>query len=166
MYRKIEDFLFDWRNESDITLSMFRNITNETMSQRINQEGRTLGFLCWHISVTPEEMLGRAGLVIEGPVPHAPAPATIGEIISAYETTSNSTLEVVGTKWKDEFLTEEVEMYGDMWTKGQVLSVLIRHQTHHRGQMTVLMRQAGLVVPGAYGPAREEWAAWGMPAVE
>jgi hypothetical protein len=29
--------------------------------------------------------------------------------------------------------------------------------------MTVLMRQAGLKVPGVYGPAREEWAAYGMP---
>jgi uncharacterized damage-inducible protein DinB len=32
--------------------------------------------------------------------------------------------------------------------------------------MTVLMRQAGLVVPGVYGPAREEWAAMNMPPAE
>jgi uncharacterized damage-inducible protein DinB len=44
------------------------------------------------------------------------------------------------------------------------LRVLIQHEVHHRGQMTVLMRQAGLEVPGVYGPAREEWAACGMPA--
>jgi hypothetical protein len=25
------------------------------------------------------------------------------------------------------------------------------------------MRQAGLGVPGVYGPAREEWGAFGMP---
>jgi hypothetical protein len=30
--------------------------------------------------------------------------------------------------------------------------------------MTALMRQAGLVVTGVCGPAREEWAAFGMPA--
>jgi hypothetical protein len=30
--------------------------------------------------------------------------------------------------------------------------------------MTVLMRQAGLKVPGFYGPAQEEWSAMGMPA--
>ena len=28
--------------------------------------------------------------------------------------------------------------------------------------MTVLMREAGLDVPGIYGPARQEWAAFGM----
>ena len=43
-----------------------------------------------------------------------------------------------------------------------VLISLVRHQAHHRAQMTVLMRQAGLAVPGIYGPAREEWAAMGM----
>ena len=42
------------------------------------------------------------------------------------------------------------------------LQVLVVHQAHHRGQMTVLMRQAGLTVPGVYGPAREEWTTYGM----
>ena len=29
--------------------------------------------------------------------------------------------------------------------------------------MTVLMRQAGVPVPGMYGPSKEEWAAMGLP---
>ena len=47
-------------------------------------------------------------------------------------------------------------MYGEQWPRGLTLYALILHQTHHRAQMTVLMRQAGLVVPGVYGPNREE----------
>ena len=54
-------------------------------------------------------------------------------------------------------------MYGQTWPRGQALWGLIAHEVHHRGQMTVLMRQAGIVVPGVYGPAREEWATYGMP---
>jgi alanyl-tRNA synthetase len=46
------------------------------------------------------------------------------------------------------------------------LDVLIKHQTHHRGQLTIGMRQAGLVTPGMYGPAKEEWTAMGVPAPE
>jgi uncharacterized damage-inducible protein DinB len=58
-------------------------------------------------------------------------------------------------------------MYGEKWTRGFTLTSLILHQVHHRGQMTVLMRQAGLEIPGLYGPARQEWAAFGMkpPAI-
>jgi uncharacterized damage-inducible protein DinB len=30
------------------------------------------------------------------------------------------------------------------------------HQTHHRAQMMVLMKQAGLKVPGVYGPSEDD----------
>jgi uncharacterized damage-inducible protein DinB len=60
----------------------------------------------------------------------------------------------------------EDDMYGEKWPRGRSAHILIDHQTHHRGQMTVLMRQAGLVVPGIYGPAKEAWAAYGAPAPE
>ncbi len=55
-------------------------------------------------------------------------------------------------------------MFGMMWPRGLTLQVLIRHEIHHRAQMTVLMRLAGLRVPGIYGPSREEWAERGMRA--
>jgi uncharacterized damage-inducible protein DinB len=55
-------------------------------------------------------------------------------------------------------------MYGQRWKRGFTLTALVEHQIHHRGQMTVLMRQAGLRVPGIYGPAREDWASMGMKA--
>lgn len=54
-------------------------------------------------------------------------------------------------------------MYGEMWKKGKILAILINHQSHHRAQLTVLMRQAGLKVPGVYGPSKEEWGEYGMP---
>ena len=60
--------------------------------------------------------------------------------------------------WKDAMLAEQIPMYGQQWSRGQVLDCLLMHQAHHRGQMTVLMRQAGLnarhVVATALGPAR------------
>ncbi|MEA3297729.1 MAG: DinB family protein, partial [candidate division Zixibacteria bacterium] len=43
---------------------------------------------------------------------------------------------------------------------------LIQHQIHHRGQMTVLMRQAGIKVPSLYGPAKEDWAQMGLEPPE
>ncbi len=60
-------------------------------------------------------------------------------------------------------LSEMIPMYGEQWPRGLALAMLISHETHHRGQMTVLMRQAGVPVPGVSGPSREEWEAMGMP---
>ena len=59
----------------------------------------------------------------------------------------------------------EDEMYGMIWKRGTTLSLLINHQAHHRGQVTILMRQAGVPVIGVYGPAKEEWEAMGMAAM-
>ncbi|MCK6259572.1 DinB family protein [Fictibacillus sp. KIGAM418] len=50
-------------------------------------------------------------------------------------------------------------MYGEKWENGLTLYILNCHQIHHRGQMTVLMRLAGLKVPGVYGPSIEEMEA-------
>ena len=35
--------------------------------------------------------------------------------------------------------------------------LLVQHEVHHRGQLTVLMRQAGLRPPGIYGPTFDDW---------
>ncbi|MDM7920662.1 MAG: DinB family protein, partial [Pyrinomonadaceae bacterium] len=67
--------------------------------------------------------------------------------------------------WNDDTLLQEDNMYGETWTRGLTLFYLMAHQADHRGQMTVLMRQAGLPVPGVYGPSKEEWLAHGMPAL-
>ncbi len=64
--------------------------------------------------------------------------------------------------WTDDTLQEDVTMYGETWKKGFALWVTVVHQVHHRGQLTVLMRMAGLKVPGVYGPCKEEWEAYGL----
>jgi uncharacterized damage-inducible protein DinB len=65
-------------------------------------------------------------------------------------------------KCSDETLKQEDDLYGEMWAKGKTLGVLVTHQIHHRGQLTVIMRLAGLKVPGVYGHAKEEWTGYGM----
>ena len=89
-------------------------------------------------------------------------PTQASAIVSAYDAVAQSLAEQIRERWTDATLPELDDMYGEKWKRGFTLAVLIRHQAHHRGQMTVLMRQAGLKVPGVYGPAREEWLGMGM----
>ena len=72
----------------------------------------------------------------------------------------------IQTKWTDTDLMEGIEVYGQQWERRKILSVLVLHQTHHRGQITVLMRLEQLPVPGIYGPSKEEWSKYGMEAME
>jgi uncharacterized damage-inducible protein DinB len=86
--------------------------------------------------------------------------------VDEYKRTSDGMIKEISEKWKDETLLAEDDMYGEMWKKGKTLSVLITHQIHHRGQLTIVMRLAGLKVPGVYGPAKEEWVNYGMKPQE
>jgi uncharacterized damage-inducible protein DinB len=165
MFRTIDDFQRHWGYESKSTLKIFNSLSDESLGQRVTPDGRSLGDLAWHITTTLNEMPGQAGLQVDAPEHGLPAPATAAEIVAAYERAAASFAEAVGQNWNDEGLAESIPMYGQSWTRGETLTALSGHQAHHRAQMTVLMRQAGLTVPGVYGPAREEWAAFGMEAM-
>jgi uncharacterized damage-inducible protein DinB len=166
MYRTIQDFLTDWAQENDSTLKVFKNLTDASLKQKVSAEGRSLGHLAWHIVLTLGEMGNKAGLKVDAPPENAPDPNTASVIVAAYEKAGSSITSEVKQKWNDKMLAEEINMYGEKWTRSATLASIIKHQIHHRAQMTVLMRQAGLKVPGVYGPSREEWSQYGMPTQE
>ncbi|HEX6126211.1 MAG TPA: DinB family protein [Pyrinomonadaceae bacterium] len=165
MLRRIEDFIKDWEYEAESTGKVLHALTDQSLSQKVTEGGRTLGFLGWHLTQTLGEMLGLVGLQIDGPTHDQECPTSAAEIAAAYDKAAKSVTEQVQKNWSDETLLQEDNMYGETWARGLTLFYLIAHQAHHRGQMTVLMRQAGLAVPGVYGPAKEEWAAMGAPAM-
>ncbi len=165
MFRTIEDFQTAWAYEAEMTGKVLLNLTDESFGQKVNEEGRTLGYLGWHLAMTLNEMLALVGLTIDAPAPDSECPTTASEIARIYGIGGKSVGDEVAKHWNNETLLLEDDMYGETWSRGMTLFYLIAHQVHHRGQMTVLMRQAGLRVPGIYGPAREEWAAFGQPAL-
>lgn len=165
MFRKIEDFQKAWAYETEMTCKVLNNLTDASLDQKVTPEGRSLGFLGWHIAQTLGEMLEKVELKIGAPEYDRECPRSAAEIAAAFDKAARSVTAEVAANWNDETLLQTDEMYGDTWSRGLTLFLLITHQAHHRGQMTVLMRQAGLPVPGVYGPAKEEWAAMGAPAL-
>ena len=164
MYRRIEDFLKNWEYEAASTSKVIGALTDAALGQEVVPGHRTLGRMAWHLAQTIPEMMDRTGLAVSGVDPEAPVPETAAAIKKAYDDASASLVAEVKSKWNDSTLEVEDQMYGEGWKRGVTLTALLMHQAHHRGQMTVLMRQAGLKVPGVYGPALEDWAAYGQPA--
>ncbi len=56
-----------------------------------------------------------------------------------------------------EFWQEQIEPFGPEWrmTRGQVAYLMIDHDAHHRGQLTVYLRVAGKTPPTLYDPVNE-----------
>ena len=164
MYTTIQEFLTDWKTESASTLKILMTLTDASLQQKVTPDGRSLGFLAWHIAITLGEMGSKAGLNVKAPAEHSNPPSSASKIAEEYESAAKSLLDCVQTQWTDSMLTDLVDMYGEKWPRHGVLSALIKHEAHHRAQMTVLMRQAGLQVPGIYGPSKEEWGQLGLKA--
>jgi uncharacterized damage-inducible protein DinB len=165
MYSKISDFTNDFDQETEITLKVLNNLTDDSLNQKVTGKGRSLAKIAWHIAGAFGEIGATAQLQLSR-IDEEPVPESAKTIVDAYSKSASSFKEVVMKEWNNESLNEEINMYGEAWTKGQTLSALIVHQIHHRGQMTILMRQAGLKVPGVYGPAYEEWETMGMKPQE
>ena len=163
MYRGIEDFLSDWEHEAAKTSEILGALADGALDQPVAPGHRTLGRMAWHLIQTIPEMMNRTGLTVTGVDSEAPVPENAAAIKKAYDDASASMVREVKNRWDDGTLEVEDNMYGENWKRGLTLTALIMHQAHHRGQMTVLMRQAGLKVPGVYGPALEDWAAYGQP---
>ncbi|UCG53053.1 MAG: DinB family protein [Candidatus Latescibacterota bacterium] len=162
MFRKVDDFLESYGYLTEGTGKIFAKLTDENLSQSIADGHRTLGHLAWHIVTTVPEMMNRTKLGPSAVDHESTPPRSAPEIADAYKKVSGELVEAVKAKWKDETLLETDDMYGAQWPRGKSLAALVSHEVHHVGQMTVLLRQAGETVPGLYGPAKEEWAQFGM----
>ncbi|MCG7336889.1 DinB family protein [Sporosarcina sp. ACRSM] len=154
MYRKVEDFLEDWTVSSEGTANVMKAMTDEKLGQAIVEGHSSLGWLSWHLVGAAGAFGHFAGFQVQGPGQQDPQPTSAQEIVERYETLAQAIKEEA-TKLTDEDLLGEVTGFTGPTKRGKLLSMLISHETHHRGQMTVLLRQAGLTVPPIMGPTKE-----------
>ena len=166
MYNTIKEFDDAWAHDSTMTLKMLHVLTDESLNQSVAEGHRTLGRIAWHLVLTIAEMGQQMGLDTDIIDLKTPVPKTAQEITNQYLKIAKTLIDRIKLDWDDDVLNTEVDMYGEKWKRSFGLQAVIQHQIHHRGQMTVLMRQAGIRVPSLYGPAKEDWAQVGVEPPE
>ncbi|MCR8656898.1 DinB family protein [Paenibacillus endoradicis] len=150
MYRKIDDFILDWSVSMEGTLLVLQVVTDDKLDQSIVEGHSTLGWLGCHLADTVVYISGLMGF--EVPNRMKDIPKNSREIVSYYElVSSNFSKEVSKLSDQDLVLETGIKGYSN---RGKLLRFLIDHQTHHRGQMLVLLRQAHLTVPPVMGPTK------------
>ncbi|MHA2061343.1 MAG: DinB family protein [Candidatus Sifarchaeia archaeon] len=147
MFRRIDDFFQNYKNLTKGTLKIFEVLTDETLEQPVKDSHRTLGQIAWHIVTTIPELMNHTDLKIYSIAPDSPRLNSASEISTCYRKVTDELKHVVGTNWTDKTLAQTDDMYGDQWTRGFTLTALINHEIHHRGQITILLYQAGHKVP-------------------
>jgi uncharacterized damage-inducible protein DinB len=163
MFTSVAGFLDEWRDESPMTRSVFSALTEQCLTTAIGPCDRNLGRLAWHITTCIPHIMASVGLPAADLREDSPMPSSLTAIRDTYADVSAALAREVEAQWTDDSLELEDVVFGYTWRRGLTLTILVHHEIHHRGQMTVLMRQAGLRPPAMYGPVREDWAAMGVP---
>ncbi|MGZ9586005.1 DinB family protein [Paenibacillus marinisediminis] len=156
MYRTVQDFTAEWTRAAGGTIKVLEALTDDKLNQSIVEGHSTLGWLGWHLATSPMFFAGLAGIKLEPVGDSKSVPSQASDIVQAYRTMVDRLASAAVHTLTDEAMVENVETFMGPAPRGAVLRMMIDHQTHHRGQMTVLLRQAGLPVPGVLGPTREE----------
>src|SRR5512133_3724509 len=125
MFRTIADFEASWKIETEATQKILKALTDASLAQRVTPDGRTLGKLGWHIVQSVPEMLTTAKLPLGYTGSEPPIPTHASEFVTAWEQLSPAALDAVKSHWSDAALLEEIEMYGEKWTRGLTLSILV-----------------------------------------
>lgn len=162
MYKTVAEHVADYREDMTEAAKLFDALTDESLKREVAPGYWTLDQLAWHMITARAGLLKRLDVSIDYELPKDP-PASAAEIARHYREGGEAVLAAVEAQLKDERLTEPVDFYGMAWDGSKLLWEMLKHETHHRGQMTVLMRQAGLAVHGVFGPSKEEREKMGIP---
>ncbi|WHX69205.1 DinB family protein [Peribacillus frigoritolerans] len=162
MYISISDFIKEWNKEAILTQNVLDSLTDESLEQQVYPEGRTLGRIVWHFTTNIPDYLAHFGLKIDRIESSENVPSSAREIAITFKNVSSHAAKIIEQQWTDESLGQIQEAFGRQETSASILMGLIKHIVHHRGQVTVLMRQAGIKPSGVYGPPKEDWIHLGV----
>lgn len=156
MFLKTEHFVQAYENESKETLRLFANLEKDKMNQTAPEIGRSAVDVARHIATSAAGMFGSIGIQLAGPSDYQEIGADKEAVSKAYADARDSMFAELPKHFTDENLTEAVDFHGYKWPGGLFLAIFMNHEIHHRGQLTILMRLAGMKPVGVYGPTKEE----------
>ena len=156
-----DSFLKIWEREFRTTVRVLKAFPGEQLDVKPHERSRSIRDLAWQC-VIDERVIG---MILDGPndlrnVPASPPqPETMNDIVAAYESTHSEAVSKMSGISEEEFSKTipfqtwagegQLEQPEAFW--GNLMD-----QVHHRGQLTIYLRQAGGKVPSIYGPSGDE----------
>ena len=158
----IDSFLQELEHEAKTTRRVLERVPDNQLGWRPHPKSRTLGELALHVAGTPGEVAKLAAQSeIQAPDFKDAVPASAAELLPALDH-SIATARQLLAKMDDATLngTWRVKRNGQevlaMPRSALLRSIMLNHWYHHRGQLSVYLRELGVPVPSIYGPSADE----------
>jgi uncharacterized damage-inducible protein DinB len=160
----IDGMLRELEEEAVTTRRVLERVPDNRLGWRPHPKARTLGELALHVALVP----GGVAQLVASPSPaqapqfrQDPSPASTTELLPALDQSIATAKQVLGgmddgaltATWR--LTNGERELFAT--TRAAMLrSVMLNHWYHHRGQLTVYLRELGVPIPSIYGPSADE----------
>lgn len=159
-----EDILQELDQEAVTTRRVLERVPEDKLDWRPHEKSFSLGELAMHVATIPGALAQVSTLesfqVKPDGIPR-PSASSTAELLGALDQSLTRAHEIVGamddeslaTPWK--MVDGERELLS-IPRSAFLRSVMLNHWYHHRGQLTVYLRQTGAPVPAVYGPSADE----------
>jgi uncharacterized damage-inducible protein DinB len=159
----IDGMLQELEQEAQTTRRVLERVPDNQLSWRPHEKARTLGELALHVATVPgavAELVGTQSTV-QAPKFTDPSPKSASELIPALDESIAKAKKVLGgmddtalmATWR--MMQGERELFA-LPRIALLRSIMLNHWYHHRGQLTVYLRELDVSIPSIYGPSADE----------
>jgi uncharacterized damage-inducible protein DinB len=156
-----EGFLKEFDPEMASTRRLLERLPGDRLDWRPHPKSRTLGELATHVAELPRwgTRIQKSDFVAGSEAP--PRLATAEDFVARFDGNVRSARESIAGL-SDEALADEFTVVRDgrpffrLKKRAILRRVLMNHLIHHRGQLTVYLRQNDVPLPPVYGPTADE----------
>jgi uncharacterized damage-inducible protein DinB len=159
----VGDLTQELEQEAEATRRVLERVPEAKLQWKPHPKSMTLGQLAMHVANLPgaiAEIATRPSFDVKTPVPR-PDAANTREVLATFEESLRRARSHLGSMTDAELASPWRMMKGEqeLWSmpRGAFLrSVMLNHWYHHRGQLTVYLRQTGALLPAVYGDSADE----------
>jgi uncharacterized damage-inducible protein DinB len=159
----VNGLLQELEEEAQTTRRVLERVPDDQLGWRPHKKSMTLGELALHVAMVPGGVAELAASPSPAQVPNFanPRPTSAAELIPALEQSIAKAKKAL-SGMDDATLMEtwrlvqgEREVFAVPRAK-LLRSVMLNHWYHHRGQLTVYLRELDVPIPSIYGPSADE----------
>ncbi len=159
----IAELLEELEREAPATRRVLERISDTALDWRPHERSRTLGELAMHLATLPgaiAELSLQPTFNVKTEVPRQSAPSAAA-LVAAFDESVARARRVLGAMDESELslpwrLVDGERVLLEITRSVLLRTILLNHSYHHRGQLTVYLRQTGVPVPAVYGPSADE----------
>lgn len=159
----IDGMLQELEQEAQTTRRLLERVPDKQLSWRPHEKARTLGELAMHVAMVPGAVAELIATQSPAQVPQFTNPRlqSAAELIPALDESIAKAKKVLGGMGDDALMATWRMMKGEreLFALPRVAllrSIMLNHWYHHRGQLSVYLRQLDVLIPSIYGPSADE----------